>query len=49
LNKGWIDKDKNAVPTYEQLVSQHNDEVDETAVEQQEEYEYKYNFRFEEP
>jgi protein KRI1 len=49
LNKGWIDKDKNAVPTYEELVSLHNDDVDEVAVEQQEEYEYKYNFRFEEP
>jgi len=46
LNRGWLDRDEGAVPTYEQVV---NDDVDAEEVEKTEEFEYKYNFRFEEP
>ena len=47
LNRGWVDKDRRALPTYDQIVG--NDEEDAEVVERQEEFEERYNFRFEQP
>ena len=37
------------IPSYDELVCDHHDDEDEDEVEKQEEFERKYNFRFEEP
>ncbi len=53
LNRGYLDKDAKRIPRYEELVGEEEEgeeeEEDEEAVERQEEFEKKYNFRFEEP
>ncbi|RDD42237.1 Protein KRI1-like protein [Trichoplax sp. H2] len=49
LNKGYIEKDSGVLPTYDELVNSSCDEEDEEAIEKQEDFERKYNFRFEEP
>ncbi|KAJ3091889.1 hypothetical protein HK102_012811 [Quaeritorhiza haematococci] len=45
LNRGWVDKDATRIPTYNEIV---DDDEDEDAVEEAEEFERQYNFRFEE-
>jgi protein KRI1 len=42
LNKGWIDTSESAIPTYEEIV----DDTDE--IQENEDFEEKHNFRFEE-
>ncbi|KAJ8327029.1 hypothetical protein BDV3_000159 [Batrachochytrium dendrobatidis] len=44
LNRQWIDKDAERMPTFDEVV----EEEDEKAVEAMEEFEHTYNFRFEE-
>ncbi|KAJ1330261.1 hypothetical protein BSLG_009576 [Batrachochytrium salamandrivorans] len=44
LNRGWIEKDANRMPTYDEVI----EDEDEDAVEAAEEFEHKFNFRFEE-
>ncbi|CAG8597232.1 7379_t:CDS:2 [Paraglomus occultum] len=48
LNRGWIDKDANRIPTYEELTTDHRDDEDEEFDARADEFESKYNFRFEE-
>ncbi|TPX35681.1 hypothetical protein SmJEL517_g01900 [Synchytrium microbalum] len=48
LSRGWVEKDKKKIPTYDEIVAEHHDESDEEAVEAADEFETKYNFRFEE-
>ncbi|RHZ78788.1 hypothetical protein Glove_156g13 [Diversispora epigaea] len=48
LNRGWIDKDSTRIPTYEELITEHHDEEDEQFDEAVDNFESKYNFRFEE-
>jgi protein KRI1 len=49
-NKKWVDQERDRVPTYGEIVDEHPDvSEDEEEVERQEEFEKKYNFRFEEP
>jgi len=43
INEGWVDKDKGG-PTFDPL----DIDQDEETLEQQEQYERQYNFRFEE-
>ncbi|KAL3868697.1 hypothetical protein ACJMK2_041474 [Sinanodonta woodiana] len=50
LNKGYLDKEKNRVPTYEEVVDDGEGfSEEEDILEKQEKFEKKYNFRFEEP
>eukprot|EP00118_Oscarella_pearsei_P003520 m.14620 g.14620 ORF g.14620 m.14620 type:complete len:627 (+) comp25852_c0_seq1:22-1902(+) len=50
LNRGYVEEgDVDAIPTYEEVTATQHDSEDEEAVEEQEEFERKYNFRFEEP
>lgn len=48
LNRGWIDKNANRIPTYEELISEHHDEENDDFEEAVDNFESKYNFRFEE-
>lgn len=46
LNEGWIDKDKNRLPSYRDIVGEVSE--DEAHLEQTDKYEAEYNFRFQE-
>ncbi|CAG8642457.1 2699_t:CDS:2, partial [Acaulospora colombiana] len=46
LNRGWIDKDSAKIPSYEELITEHEDE--EQFDEAVDNFESQYNFRFEE-
>lgn len=47
LNRGWIDAERKKLPSYDAIVA---DEIeDEEHVEKMEEFEERYNFRFEQP
>lgn len=48
LDRNYIDKDFDRIPTYDEIVAEGEDE-DESEVDKEEEFERKYNFRFEEP
>lgn len=48
LNKRYLDKDGSEIPTYEELTSGMLSD-DEKMIAEQEQFEHKYNFRFEEP
>jgi len=48
LNKGWMDKDainKDVVPSYDEVIGEDNEED----LEEHEQFERKFNFRYEEP
>ncbi|XP_030766822.1 protein KRI1 homolog isoform X1 [Sitophilus oryzae] len=52
LNKKYLDKEeKDYIPSYEEIVHDSDESLsgDEKAIEEQDEFEYKYNFRYEEP
>eukprot|EP00762_Andalucia_godoyi_P001689 ANDGO_07053.mRNA.1 Protein kri1 len=44
LNQRWVDRDKHRVPTYDEIVAE---EAEEAFDEKADEFESKYNFRFE--
>jgi len=46
LNQGWIDTEKNRIPSYNEVVVEVSE--DEAILEDQDKYEASYNFRFEE-
>lgn len=46
LNEGWIDKERNRVPSYRDIVGEASE--DEDHLEEQDKYEAEYNFRFQE-
>ncbi|PKK79571.1 Krr1-domain-containing protein [Rhizophagus irregularis] len=48
LNRGWIDKESDKIPSYEELIAEHHDEEDRKFEEDVDQFESKYNFRFEE-
>ncbi|CAG8488441.1 16127_t:CDS:10 [Dentiscutata erythropus] len=48
LNRGWIDKNAKRIPTYEDLILEHHDEENDEFEEAVDNFESKYNFRFEE-
>ncbi|RIA98498.1 KRI1-like family C-terminal-domain-containing protein [Glomus cerebriforme] len=48
LNRGWIDKDSDKILSYEELIAEHHDEEDGKFEEAVDQFESKYNFRFEE-
>jgi protein KRI1 len=47
LNRGWVEKDRKAIPSYEEIIAEDEDDAD--AVDKMEEFEEKYNFRYEQP
>jgi len=48
VHKGWVDKEQERAPTYEELVTDA-DVDDEEILDEQDRFEHVYNFRYEEP
>ncbi|KAJ3066571.1 KRRI-Interacting protein 1 [Podochytrium sp. JEL0797] len=48
LNKQWVDEDEGAIPTYDQIVRDEHIDEDEAEEDEQDRFEQKHNFRFEE-
>ncbi|CAI2165293.1 15134_t:CDS:10 [Funneliformis geosporum] len=48
LKRGWIDKESDKVPSYDELIAEHHDDENEKFEEAVDQFESKYNFRFEE-
>lgn len=46
LNQGWMDKDRDRIPSYKEVVGEVSE--DEAYLEDQDKYEADYNFRFQE-
>lgn len=46
LNQGWMDRDRDRVPSYKEVVGEVSE--DEVYLEEQDKYEANYNFRFQE-
>jgi protein KRI1 len=49
LNRGWVDKDANKVPSYNEVVDEEaGSDADEEYLDKVDRFESAYNFRFEE-
>ncbi|KAJ1538778.1 hypothetical protein HK096_001293, partial [Nowakowskiella sp. JEL0078] len=48
VSRGWVEKEKNKTPSYDEITAIHHDESDEEAFEAAEEFERKHNFRYQE-
>ena len=48
VNRGWMDKNENKLPTYDEITQEMHDDTDEENEETFEDFETKHNFRFEE-
>ncbi|XP_074642032.1 protein KRI1 homolog [Tubulanus polymorphus] len=49
MNKRYLDEGDERIPTYDEIVADEDISGDEEALEKQEDFERKFNFRFEEP
>ncbi|KAI9332897.1 hypothetical protein DFJ73DRAFT_855074 [Zopfochytrium polystomum] len=48
LKRGWVDKEANAIPTYDDIVRDEHIDEDEAKDDMVDDFEREYNFRFEE-
>jgi protein KRI1 len=49
LNRGWVDKDANKIPSYNEVVDEEaGSDEDEEYLDKVDRFESAYNFRFEE-